>query len=492
MAYSLLHLALYFQSVETEQVKQTLKEEILSTPTNRTVVGGHRRRRDNSNPLVALDNRTSHARHEVRRNTTISTPSRLAKSLARLPSVDFVSCCGLGHRLSKVVDAYYLAKQLHWTLRIFFGFCGNQEIFSHFFDPPSVKEIQAMTAGLKRSTSSNNMYLKVSNEVPGFSKLVREGPNATTTCRCPADRFESDVEFFSSLRERFRGRDKVTAFRNEHFAGRTVLGLHVRAGNGETGDFEQKNRTIADMERWTQSMVDQLISLAAELVEDGQPPPILFIATDTAKVLELFRTLLNESMPVVDLSQARNDDGEGVLFGASGNVLKAGEKCMDGWEAVILDMMLLSYADVLIAGRPSSFTQSLPMTMVLATPRTERKAARSFCEVNPSATAMVCFDSLMDWCCNGTTSFNLHSIQRYDYRRMPREPQGLDPKLFMHMSKMRPPDAETGACMPGPGDQVECLPLQMPDADRLSKLVLEKKAKRRRKAYLESRTSVKK
>lgn len=41
----------------------------------------------------------------------------------RLASVDYMACCGAGHRISKLAEANYLAKLLNFGLRAYFGYC---------------------------------------------------------------------------------------------------------------------------------------------------------------------------------------------------------------------------------------------------------------------------------------------------------------------------------------------------------------------------------
>lgn len=199
-------------------------------------------------------------------------------------------------------------------------------------------------------------------------------------------------------------------------------------------------------------------------------PPLLFIASDTAHIISNFKTMLQDVMPVIELSQDRVDHGQGVLFGERGSVETAGEQCLNGWSDSLTDMMILSHSDVVIAGRPSSFTQSIPMTMALAKPKTDRKVLQSFCEVNPAATEIKCYEDLMDWCCNGTTAFSLQGIQRYDYRRMPRVP-GLDPKDYTHLMKHRP--TGTTSCIPQPTRGRGCLPYAMPNPDVVERVATE-------------------
>lgn len=58
------------------------------------------------------------------------------------------------------------------------------------------------------------------------------------------------------------------------------------------------------------------------------PPPILFIATDTPRFIQDFRTALNGTMSVVELAQPRTEEGKGVLFGEFGAVTSKGDVCM--------------------------------------------------------------------------------------------------------------------------------------------------------------------
>jgi hypothetical protein len=346
-----------------------------------------------------------------------------------------------------------LAKTLKSGLRVFFGFCDKQEVYSYLFGPQPLDELEEVVAD-----SSGELFLRVKNDAPGFSRLRREGPNAT--CKCPEDRLVEDFKFYNSLRARFRARPKVEAFRQAYFTNHTVIGMHVRAGNNETGDFTNKNRSITDS-KWAESMAGQLLVLSSNWIE----PPLLFIATDTSSMITNFRSLLEGKMQVVELSQKRPEQGQGVFFGASLHVLNEGEACLDGWESAFADMMILSHADVVVAARPSSFTQSLPMTMALSTPKANRKVLESFCEVNHLATAVRCYEDLIDWCCKGNTSFSLHTIHNYDYRRMP-DMDILNTKKFMNQMDARPRDIRE--CIPTPKNpQRNCLPYDMPDKDHV-------------------------
>jgi hypothetical protein len=99
--------------------------------------------------------------------------------------------------------------------------------------------------------------------------------------------------------------------------------------------------------------------------------------------------------------------------------------------------------------------------MALSTNKSERKVLKSFCEVNPSATAMECYDDLVDWCCRGNTSFSLDTIQRTEYRRMPNL-EYLRSNTFLDKVEERP--TENNYCIPTPRNPARvCLPYKMPD-----------------------------
>jgi hypothetical protein len=45
----------------------------------------------------------------------------------QLSSVDYMACCGAGHRTSKLAEAGYLAKLLGFSLRVYWGYCNTYE-----------------------------------------------------------------------------------------------------------------------------------------------------------------------------------------------------------------------------------------------------------------------------------------------------------------------------------------------------------------------------
>jgi hypothetical protein len=295
---------------------------------------------------------------------------------------------------------------------------------------------------------------------------MRNGSHCHT---CHAEKAHRDAEFYQDLRDRFQHRrSTVLDFYHSHLRktpATIVLGMHIRAGNGESGDFAQRGRNIDSISLWLEQLTDLILQAYRE---HRWKDAVLFLATDTPYLVDQVSTLLLEkkrwdeaAITVVHRDQIRPTEGSGVFFGQHGNVESTGSDCLQGWEDTMIDMILLSHTDVVIAARPSSFTQSLPMSLVLATNSSTRRVDQPYCEVNTNATTMQCFSSFSDWCCRGRTEFSLQGIQRYDYLRMPgnlfsAELNSDDLTLQKKLKVQKRPEP---GCIPIPaGSKQICLP----------------------------------
>lgn len=319
----------------------------------------------------------------------------------RLSSVDSFTCCGLGHRMTRLVNAAHVVSRINFALRVFWDFCGDVEVFTHFFGGQPRDEIM--------NVNSTGQVLRIHNEVPGYRKLVREGPKAP--CKCAEDKVAFDAKFYTNLRKRFRNKAEVDSFVHSNFANHSVIGLHVRAGNGEQGDFTAKNRMINDTDSWVGRISKNLHNMTVGWTKQ----PLLYLATDTASMVEKFRAELAGVMNVIHFPHQRSDEGHGVFFGERGvthNATREPNQCLNGWDAVIRDMLILSHTDVVVASRPSSFTQTLPMSLVLDTPKEGRNVLYPFCEFNLAGTEMRCYEDYLDWCCNGVGAFVFAGINQ--------------------------------------------------------------------------------
>ncbi|VEU38092.1 unnamed protein product [Pseudo-nitzschia multistriata] len=341
------------------------------------------------------------------------------------------------------------------------------------------------------SASSSRLFR---NDVGGYSyRCLRErlaNASAVFDDRAARETLASHYSFYQQLAALFRFRTGVEDFAVSHaFSERTVVGVHVRTGNGEKGDFARKGRSILDpvaetehdgkdqeededndqdhdqdhdadesagkdpMEEWLGNLsrtVQRLIQLkeqhqrrrrrqqpqphgpAANAAADSLPP-LVFVATDdpllvrklsdavaaldtTTTTEKQARTRKQKRPVVVSFShKALLPPGGGVSFGATSLDRAA---CLEGWVGQVSDALLLGAADALVAARYSSFTQALPLAMVLGeslrnhepgetntgggsdsnsnTGHT-RFANRLFCEVNKPADGMRCYDDYTDW-----------------------------------------------------------------------------------------------
>ena len=211
-----------------------------------------------------------------------------------------------------------------------------------------------------------------------------------------------DDRFYRQLKASFLFRDRVEAFASEHrFSERLVLGIHVRAGNGETGDFVHKNRGIGDIDRWVLEMAKTMDALIRNIQSAQQQqqqdrvaaalnnnntnssssssspplPPLLFVATDDISVVaKLANATQTYNIRTVSLPQVRLETGAGVTYFAQN---QGHDRCREGWLSQIADSMLLGAADVVVAARYSSFSQSLPLVSVLSGSIRERKRKRN-------------------------------------------------------------------------------------------------------------------
>merc|ERR1712086_337265 len=126
-------------------------------------------------------------------------------------------------------------------------------------------------------------------------------------------KIRTDFAFFSLLRRRFMIQHQLTldAFVSQNsFKDHFVLGVHVRAGNGEQGDFTDKQRGIADLNVWCNRFAQLMLNFVDTLPKTAKPA-LLFVATDTVAVVEMLRVLTNKNaskpLRVIALPQTRTE-----------------------------------------------------------------------------------------------------------------------------------------------------------------------------------------
>ena len=198
----------------------------------------------------------------------------------------------------------------------------------------------------------------------------------------------SDVEFYRRLVDNYRFHSELQEFQAKHkwYDRPFVIGLHLRAGNGETAHFSESGRAsllgvdeslmIARLVRLINMMAsretERLVNEKVQRDGGNAIRPLLFIATDSAYLLPIVEKMTRQSTPI-------NMDGHGDRFisrstktsepnvtttqtltvpidivtwpqhrlaknsGVSFDALKgSGDRCLEGWKSSVSDALLLS------------------------------------------------------------------------------------------------------------------------------------------------------
>jgi len=383
--------------------------------------------------------------HLTRKSSTAADDDKgtipLNINIDNVSSADYVACCGIGHRLARMAAANFVATKNKLALRSHWGWCGGDEgvveIYSTLFHPGVISSY----------TNQTGTRIRFLNNVGGFQAIIR---NKTTECACDDAKITADYEFFDSLRSRFVNHEILQDFRKRYFETKTVFGIHVRAGNGEGGDFARKKRGIENHTLWVEKVSHQLWDLYKTM--HGAPQLLLYVATDTPSIIDLFQKQLGDQVQVADWKQSRINEGEGVYFGAVGDIANKHftnrTECLRIWEDTLMDMMLLSYADVVISGRPSSFVQTLPMSLSFRQ-QPRYNIQRPYCEIiGDDGTGMQCYASYQEWCCEHDSWLDKEFVQFLPFNQ----------KLPEYKIITRPNDLMS--CYPKPGRKAKqwCLP----------------------------------
>lgn len=276
----------------------------------------------------------------------------------------------------------------------------------------SSRMYESMQDSFKRNFFNSS---RIANEVPGYKMPMSCPLNYTIRDPIVVHKAKSDEFFYRQLRSLFRFNDQVRAFSEKHrFSDRIVLGLHIRAGNGETGDFMDKKRGILDIDVWLVHAVKTIhqltiqIQLAYERRDsdsktimkqlDLSLSPLIFLATDDPSLVnKLADATRSYNISTVAYPQRRMDQGKGVSFyhkwkqedmtdnsktnGSTHNNTKNDTNrnnnndddgndnttaCHESWMNQFIDATLLGSADVVVAAKYSSFSQAVPLLTVLA------------------------------------------------------------------------------------------------------------------------------
>jgi hypothetical protein len=321
---------------------------------------------------------------------------------------------GLGHRLHRSAAAWHLAKSLgnvthfrfHWEscqANVPNEIARNDDatvdynVFRYLFGN-DVWEGDVVSNKYYRSSQTRKMIV-LRNDVHGYIKGQLYKDLQLPVLVSPAGRhtffdnkLQSDVSFYQRLVLRYRFHSQVDDFMHKHqFQDRLVVGLHIRAGNGEGMHFEKTGRGLGNENEFVANLVLVIGEMLSHQIDRKTfLPPLVFLATDTAHLIPIIQELSKRYLNIetVVLLQGRLETNQGVTF----DTLEGkGRKCLDGWQAMVSDMILLSRTDFLIAAKHSTFTQSLPLSLIFHRQKT-------FCEVSNDGLTMTCISKrIQNW-----------------------------------------------------------------------------------------------
>merc|ERR1712176_393622 len=133
-------------------------------------------------------------------------------------------------------------------------------------------------------------------------------------------KIETDFYFYKELMTLFevQHHERIQDILDETlFDKHTVFGLHVRAGNGEKGDFTKKGRGIEDVDQWLSNLGEMLCHYS--MVHSSQfkdHPLMIYLGTDTGSVILKFRSIMNSlsslgkcnNIPVITAEQVHPEE----------------------------------------------------------------------------------------------------------------------------------------------------------------------------------------
>ncbi|WP_439373334.1 nodulation protein NodZ [Bradyrhizobium sp. DASA03120] len=149
---------------------------------------------------------------------------------------------------------------------------------------------------------------------------------------------EAERQIFRSIKLRSEIQARIDAIHHEHFEGRSIIGVHVRHGNGE--DIMGHRPYWADPELALQQVSTAIQT--AKALPHGKPTRV-FLCTDSQKVRDQVSAMFPE---VFTISKRFQADQAGPLHSA--------ELGADGGSSALIEMYLLGRCDTVIRFPPTS------------------------------------------------------------------------------------------------------------------------------------------
>ena len=141
----------------------------------------------------------------------------------------------------------------------------------------------------------------------------------------------------------------VENFKNDYFT-KPTLGIHIRHGNGEKGNFEKENRIIQDQNAFVKKAIDHLKEVGKkDFGTDFQ----IFLCTDSQEIIDIFQEMYPETiyrkinLPI---------KGQGGFLAVQSDTIVTIEDPIKSLEDSLIDMLLLAECDFLSLSERSAFS----------------------------------------------------------------------------------------------------------------------------------------
>ena len=366
------------------------------------------------------------------RGTTTPIDDGPKRNASNWNRVLFTGSFGFGHRMSKLSAAIHLVASTKFhryipLVQVQWGICPGGiefvndsavDIFAYLFNSTEIEissiESNSGTADnpLDPVRAMDGKVLWIRNDVAGYYagqsyKNAGLSLNYSLASKVFHDKLRWDHALYKHLflSKRFIGFYEIQQYQKQHrWDSFFVMGVHVRAGNGEQNHFTSAQRNVfLQQPAVIHSIAQSIRQLYNAMKKQYSQPmkmkaPLVFLATDTEYYIDALRQELSSFCDVIVYHhQPRVPSGHGVSYETNWTHSDP-QTCLQGWHGAAMDMMLLSLSDVLVATSRSTFTQIVPASIIF---HRASDHAWKYCEMDlfssSTSTGMTCFRDQSSW-----------------------------------------------------------------------------------------------
>ena len=270
--------------------------------------------------------------------------------------------CGIGHRLLRNARIFHAARSAGYAVGIdwfpwaelfaddgdlFAGRGDSVPSFRFGNEPGEIRESTA-SAGAPPITLFGDLVVAAPRPIEVIDLSKHERWRREVFSPAATDHLvDFHRRMLGALRPRWRRR--VNRFLERSIGDRRMVAVHLRTGNGETGDFVDKGRNV------TSELI--MTRFASELRRHDPGETVVFVASDSAETADLLRSLTSQE--VCNFAEALPVSGffTGNYTAESSSLVTELDEPgrVEQFFEAYADMVLLAMADDLYAGAYSSF-----------------------------------------------------------------------------------------------------------------------------------------